>query len=141
MGRIPTCGRVATVSLGALCILSATFARAGRLDEALSQRLQGAAQDEFVSVVIRPTGTVDPAALKHETHITHVTRAARHKAVCDRLQSVAETSQKPVLAALTGPGLALTFESRHAISKRGFPRLRHSVSFLIGTGKSRSFER
>ncbi|MBI3872530.1 MAG: YggS family pyridoxal phosphate-dependent enzyme [candidate division Zixibacteria bacterium] len=92
--------------LGAIAMIAAVWslpvtAQAARLETRLEQRMQTAGPDEFLSVVIRPVGTLSGAALKRQVTIRYATRAEQHRAAVEALQATTEQTQPPILSALS----------------------------------------
>ncbi len=77
-------------------------AGAGQIDPGLAATMQAASPDSFLSVVIRPIGTLLGADLKRQVTARYATRAEQHRATLEALQATAAYTQRPVITALSG---------------------------------------
>jgi bacillopeptidase F len=81
----------------------ASGATAGQIDPGLAAKMQATNPDSFLSVVIRPIGTLLGADLKRQVTARYATRAEQHRATMEALQATATYTQRPVLAAINSP--------------------------------------
>jgi hypothetical protein len=94
-----------------ICIAFAcTSSDAGEIGDFLAARMKKAAPDELIPVMIRPVGAESGMSLTDSIVGIYATRAERHREIVKELRRRAESSQPPIVLALS----SLQFKDRTA---------------------------